>query len=45
MNKLNSAEIPLIDQTKSRLQEINKAKYYFNFEIQERKTVSKKLSK
>ena len=45
MNKLNSAEIPLSDQTKFRLNEINKTKDYFNSEIQERKTMSKKLSK
>ena len=45
MNNLNSAEIPLNDQTKFRLNEINKIKDYFNFEIQERKTMSKKLSK
>ena len=45
MNKLNSAGIPLSDQTKFRLKEINKIKDYFNSEIQERKTMSKKLSK
>ena len=45
MSKLNSAEIPLSDQTKFRLNEINKIKDYFNSEIQERKTTSKKLSK
>ena len=52
MNKLNSIEthsnldvIPLSDQRKFRLNEINKIKDYFNSEIQERKTVSKKLSK
>ena len=52
MNKLNSTEtqsnldaIPLRDQTKFRLNEINKIKDYFNSEIQERKTISKKLSK
>ena len=44
MNKLNSAKIPLSDQTKFRLNEINKIKDYFNSEIQERKTTSKKLS-
>ena len=33
------------DQTKSRLNEMNKMKDYFNSEIQERKTMSKKLSK
>ena len=52
MNKINSIEtqshldaIPLSDQTKFRLNEINKIKDYFNSEIQERKTMSKKLSK
>ena len=44
MNKLNSIEtqsnldaIPLGDETKFRLNEINKTKDYFNFEIQESK--------
>ena len=52
MNELNSIEtqsnldaIPLSDQTKVRLNEINKMKVYFNSEIQERKAISKKLSK
>ena len=52
MNELNSIEthsslnaIPLSDQTKFRLNEINKIKDYFNSEIQERKTTSKELSK
>ena len=52
MNKLNSIEtqsnldeIPLSDRAKFRLNEINKIKDYFNSEIQERKTMSKKLSK
>ena len=52
MNELNSIEthsslnvIPLSDQTKSRLNEINKSKDCFNPEIQERKPLSKKLSK
>ena len=52
MNEVNSIEtqpnldaIPLSDQTKFRLNEINKVKDYFNSEIQERKTMSKKLSK
>ena len=52
MNKLNSIEtqsvlnaISLSDQTKFRLNEINKIKDHFNTEIQERKTISKKLSK
>ena len=43
MNQLNA--IPLSDQTKFRLNEINKIKSSFNSEIQERKTMSKKLSK
>ena len=33
------------DQKKFRLNRINKIKYYFNSEIQERKTESKKISK
>ena len=37
--------IPLNDQTKLRLDEIKKIKDYFNTEIQERKTMSKKLRK
>ena len=37
--------IPLSDQTKFRLNETKKIKDYFNSEIQERKTISKKLSK
>ena len=52
MNKVNSIEtqsnldeIPLSDRAKFRLNEINKIKDYFNSEIQERKTMSKKLSK
>ena len=50
MNDLNSIEtqsnmdaILLSDQTKFRLDKINKIKNYFNSEIQERKTMSKKL--
>ena len=35
----------LNDQTKLRLNEIHKIKVYFNSEMQERKTMSKKLSK
>ena len=35
----------LNDQTKSRLNEINKIKDYFNSEIQERETINKNLSK
>ena len=40
MNELNSIEkhSNFSDQTKFRLNEINKIKYYFNSEIQERKT-------
>ena len=36
MKKLNAAEIPLSDQTKFSLNEINKTKDCFNFQIQER---------
>ena len=50
MNKLNSIEtqsnldaIPLSDQTKYSLNEIHKIKDYFSSEIQERKTMRKKL--
>ena len=35
----------LSDQTKFRLTEINKIKYYFNAEMQERKIISKTISK
>ena len=50
INECNSIEatniyLNLSVHTKSRLNEINKTKDYFNAEIQERKTVSKKLSK
>ena len=52
MNELNSIEthsnlngISLSEQKKFRLNEINKIKDYFNSEIQERKKMSKKLSK
>ena len=45
MNETNSAEIPLSDQTKFRLNEINKIKDYFNSEIQEIKIMSKNRSK
>ena len=41
MNEVNSAEIPLSDQTKFRLNEINKIRDYFDSEIQERKRMSK----
>ena len=45
MNELNSVKIPMSDQIKFRLNEISKIKDYFNSEIQERKTMTKKLSK
>ena len=41
----NLNAIPVSDQTKFRLNEINRIKDYFYSEIQERKTISKKLSK
>ena len=41
----NLNAIPLSDQTKFRLNEINKIKEYFNSEIQERKTMSKTICK
>ena len=54
MNESNSLEvtnknsnlnaIPLSDQRKFRLNEINKIKDYFNFEIQERKIMTKRLN-
>ena len=50
MKECNSIELTdsyfnLNDQTKFRLNEINKIKYYVNSEIQERKMMSKNLSK
>ena len=49
MNECSSikthSNLNLSDQTKFRLAEINKIKNYFNSEIQERKTMSNKLSK
>ena len=50
MNKSNSIETTntfsnLSDQAKFRLNEINKIKNYFNSEIQERKIMSKKITK
>ena len=45
MNECNLVKIPLSDQTNFRLNEISKLKDLFNFEIQERKTMSKKLNK
>ena len=41
----NLNEIPLSDQTKFRLNEIDKIRDYYNSQIQKRKTISKKLSK
>ena len=41
----NKTTLSLNDQTKFRLDEINKIKHYFNSEIQERETISKRLSK
>ena len=41
----NLTAIPMNDQTKFRLNEINKIRDYFNSEMQERKSISKKLSK
>ena len=41
----NLNAIPLSDQKKIRLNEINEIKDYFNSEIQEKKTMSKNLSK
>ena len=43
MNEIDKTN--LTDQTKFRLNEINKIKNSFNSEIQERKTISKRLSK
>ena len=45
MSEYNLVEIPLNDQTKFGLNEINKIKDYFNSEIREREVISKKLSK
>ena len=51
MNKSDSIEtqnlnaIPMNDQAKFRLNEIDKIRYYFYSEIQERRAISKKLSK
>ena len=50
MNELNSIEsnsieISLNDQTKFRLNEINKIKSYFNAEIKARELITRKLSK
>ena len=50
MNECNSIKVAskysnLSNQTKFRLNEINKIKDHFNSEIQERKIMSKKLSK
>ena len=43
MNDSNLVKFSLNDQTKFRLNEINKIKDYFNSEIKERETISKKL--
>ena len=43
MNDSNLVNFSLNDQTKFRLNEINKIKDYFNSEIKERETISKKL--
>ena len=45
MNDCNYSNFNLSNQTKFRLNEINKIKDYFNSEIRERKAISKKLSK
>ena len=48
LNECNSVEIHktnLTDQTKYRLNEITKTENYFNSEINQRKSCSKKLSK
>ena len=42
MNDSNLVKISLNDQTKFRLNEINKIKDYFNSEIKEREAISKK---
>ena len=42
---INTSNLNLSDQTKFRLNEINKIKGYFNSEIQVRKILSKRLSK
>ena len=45
MNEATNIYSHLSDQTKFRLNETSKTKDYFNAEIQERKTMIKKLSK
>ena len=45
MNQPPSIYSNLSDQTKFRLNKINKIKYYSNAKVQERKIMSKKLSK
>ena len=45
MNKLNSAETLLNDQTKFRLNEINKIEDYFTTEVKVREAMSKYLNK
>ena len=41
----NLSRLSLNDQTRFRLDEINKIKHYFQFEIKEREAVNKKMSK
>ena len=43
--KMNEIDKKLTDQTKFRLNEITKIENYFNSEINQRKSCSKKLSK
>ena len=45
MSEVTNISSNLSDQTKFRLNQINKIKDYFNSEIQERKIMSRKLSK
>ena len=45
INTQNLNAVPMSDETKFRLNEMNKTKNYFNSETQERKAISKKLSK
>ena len=42
---MSNSNLSFSDQTKFKLDEINKIKYYFNLEIKERKKLLKKLSK
>ena len=45
MDEATKVHLNLKDQTKFRLNEINKTRNYFIAEIQERETMSKRLSK